>query len=129
MNWIASIEALASATHLTANQMPSFAEEALAQTWRLENIRSTICIASVACTSLLVSSNGTCMRCISQTWGNEELRFFLVGIVSHHRLYVCHGNGSMVRCIQAALNVEADPSGRAMWWKNGLELQRRQCHG
>ncbi|SPJ85392.1 uncharacterized protein FTOL_11173 [Fusarium torulosum] len=116
MNWMASIEALASATHLTTNPMPSFAEEATAQAWKSENVWSTICSASVACTSLPVSSNGTHVRCISQTWGNEELRFFLAGIVSHHRLYVCHGDGSMVKCIQTALDGEADPSGRAMWW-------------
>ncbi|KAM0442080.1 hypothetical protein ACHAQK_004401 [Fusarium lateritium] len=116
MNWMASIEALASATHLTTNPMPSFAEEVTAQAWRSQNVWSTICSASVACTSLPISSSGIPVRCISQTWGNEELRFFLAGIVSHHRLYVCHGNSSMVRCIQTALDGEADPSGRAMWW-------------
>jgi hypothetical protein len=116
MDWMASIEALASATHLRTNPMPSFAEEAMAQTWRAENIWSTICTASVACTSLPVSSNGIPVRCVSQTWGNEELRFFLAGIVSHHRVYVCHGDASMVKCIQTALEGEADLDGRAMWW-------------
>jgi hypothetical protein len=61
-------------------------------------------------------SNGMPFRCINQTWGNEELRFFLAGVVNHHRIYVCHGDTSMVRCIQTALDGEADLSGRAMWW-------------
>ncbi|KAL3605230.1 hypothetical protein FPOAC2_00172 [Fusarium poae] len=116
MNWMASIEALASATHLRTAPMRSFAEEALAKTWQTDGTWSTISVASVACTSLVISTSGIPVRCISQTWGNEELRFFLAGIVSHHRIYVCHGDSSMVKCIQSALEGERDPMGKAMWW-------------
>lgn len=115
VNWMASIEALASATHLRTTPMRCFAEEALAKSWYTDGTWSTICVASVACTSL-TSKGSMPIRCIGRTLGNEELRFFLAGIVSHHRIYICHGDISMVKCIQTALEGEADPAGKAMWW-------------
>ncbi|KAM5354068.1 hypothetical protein ACJ41O_000718 [Fusarium nematophilum] len=94
-DWIASVEALAGATHLTNLHLPSFAEKAMAESWKTENIWQTIFLVSIPNIGLPKALNGAPTRCIARTRGSEELRFFLAGAFSMHRLFVCHGDVSI----------------------------------
>ncbi|KAM0550602.1 hypothetical protein ACHAPJ_008860 [Fusarium lateritium] len=116
VDWIDSIDALAGATHLSNQYLPSFAEKAMAENWKMENIWPSIFLISAATTHVPKAMPDVPLRCISRTQGGEELRFFLAGIASMHRLYVCHGDVSIVKCIQTALEGEKDPSNKMMSW-------------
>ncbi|UPK92683.1 hypothetical protein LCI18_003618 [Fusarium solani-melongenae] len=116
VDWIASINALASATHLANQHLASFAEKALAETWKLQSIWPTIFVVSAVTTSIPKTLDGAPVRCICRTRGSEELRFFLAGHVSLHSLYICHGNVSIAKCIQTALERETEHEGRMKVW-------------
>ncbi|KAJ4312842.1 hypothetical protein N0V84_009736 [Fusarium piperis] len=58
MDWIGSIEALASATHLTNQHLTRFAEKAMADAWKAENIWPTIFLVSAVATSIPKAVNG-----------------------------------------------------------------------
>ncbi|CAM1505896.1 Fc.00g115330.m01.CDS01 [Cosmosporella sp. VM-42] len=113
VDWIRAIEASASATHLTNQYLAGFAEKTLAETWKAENIWSSISLLSVVSGTMPSKSGGESLRNISRTYGDEALRFFYAGNVPIHKLYICHGSCSVVKCIQIAL--EDDLSIRAKW--------------
>lgn len=110
VNWMDSIEAMVGATHLVNQRLAGFAEKVLAETWLMENVWPSITLEP-AVPVLKAASAGverSPVRCISRTYGNEELRFFFVGNASIHKLYVCHGDSSIVKCIQLALENEGN---------------------
>lgn len=115
VDWIASIDALARATHLANQHLASFVEKALAETWKLQGIWPTIFVVSVT-TSIPEALGGGPFRYITRTRGSEELRFFLAGQAGLHSIYICHGDVSIAKCIQTALERETEHEGRMKAW-------------
>ncbi|KAF6795033.1 hypothetical protein CSOJ01_13520 [Colletotrichum sojae] len=111
VNWMDSVEALVGARHLVNQRIPGFAEKSLAEEWQKTNVWPSISLVPAvpvleAPASARLESSP--VRCISRTYGNEELRFFFAGNVSIHKLYVCHGDASIVNCIRLALQDEGN---------------------
>ncbi|KAK4183727.1 hypothetical protein QBC35DRAFT_518045 [Podospora australis] len=107
VNWIHSIEAVAVATHLYNQTMPAFAEKQLALRWHEENVWGSVGV--IAANEMAQHAPGTPLRYLARTFGSEELRFFFAGRGRLHKIYICHGNASVVKCIQQALDGEKKP--------------------
>lgn len=118
VNWMQSIEALVNAKHLANQRLTRFAEKALADAWQMENIWPSITLVPGVAnleSGATVGAETSAVRWISRTYGNEELRFFFAGNVSIHNLYVCHGDVSVVKSIQTAL--EDEENSRMSGWR------------
>ncbi|KAM7187849.1 hypothetical protein V8F20_010808 [Naviculisporaceae sp. PSN 640] len=107
VDWLRSVEALAAATHYTNQSLPAFAEQALAKRWQGEQIWSSIGVTA-ADAVIQQHKPGIPIRLLARTSNDERLRFFFAGRGRVHRIHVRHGDTSVLKCIQQALDGERE---------------------
>ncbi|KAF2448329.1 hypothetical protein P171DRAFT_470131 [Karstenula rhodostoma CBS 690.94] len=131
VDWMSSMEAIIMAHHVDTGALPAFIEQNIAEDWKSTDIWRTI--GWTTASGRIVHKQGTPIRYVSQTYGNEELRFFLAGRRSTQRLFVRQRNTPLVTCIQKALDYE-ESSGessrtasepRPAWIRPDMEEQMR----
>ncbi|KAM7212767.1 hypothetical protein V8F06_011856, partial [Rhypophila decipiens] len=107
VDWLRSVEALATATHHTNQSLPAFAEQALAKRWQGEQVWSSI---GVTAADAVIKQHvpGNPIRLLARTSNDERLRFFFAGRGRIHRIHVRHGDTSVLKCIQQALDGERE---------------------
>lgn len=131
VDWTSSMEAVVMAQHVDKGAMSYTIEETIADRWKRDNIWETI--GWTTASGKITHRQGVPIRYISQTYGQEELRFFLAGRCLMHRLFIRHGAVPLVTCIQQALQYE-ETSGEASrtvhgprpaWIRPDMEEQMR----
>lgn len=106
VDFVHSIETIATSTHITDPPLPSSVESSLAQEWKAKNLWSTIRWTSA--NGRIDHARGTPIRYIGKTYNSEPLRFFLAGRRNMHKVFMRHGTTQLASCIQKALRYEEE---------------------
>lgn len=111
VNWILSMEAVLTATHVRQKALPSFAELGLASRLRDDGAWGTI--RTTSADGRIAHPAGSPTRYVTRTCGNEELRFFVAGRRNVHKLFLQQGSAPLLSTIALALaEEEGRESGR-----------------